>query len=153
MPKQNFFLVKIVKFVNHVNFSSGIKLTAKRLKDLRNLKSPECKRYAMKVLGCLGSSVRTSRTSTWKTIIPRSHWRLHFFSLECWTQNNLSGRSKIESAKTLFFESARLSTHFMFMLTLRTLEVDNLQVRLGRKPQKSINNAKNVLYFFLRRYI
>ena len=43
-----------MKFLGHVISSEGIKPFAKRVKDLKNLKSPECKRDVMKVLGCLG---------------------------------------------------------------------------------------------------
>ena len=52
-PEKTFFLKK-VKFLGHVISSEGIQPTAKRVKDLKNLESPECKRDVMKVLGCLG---------------------------------------------------------------------------------------------------
>ena len=38
----------------HVISSQGMQPIAKRVKDLKNLKSPECKRDVLKVLGCLG---------------------------------------------------------------------------------------------------
>ena len=53
-PEKTFFFFKKVKFLGHVSSSEGIKPTAKRVKDLMNLKSPKCKRDVMKVLGCLG---------------------------------------------------------------------------------------------------
>ena len=43
-----------MKFLGHVISPEGIQPIAKRVKDLKNLKSPECKRDVMKVLGCLG---------------------------------------------------------------------------------------------------
>ena len=53
-PDKTFFFLKKVKFPGHVISPDGIQPIAKRVKDLRNLKSPECKRDVMKVLGCLG---------------------------------------------------------------------------------------------------
>ena len=52
-PEKTFFLKK-VKFLGHVISSEGIQPNAKRVKDLKNLKSPQCKQDVMKVLGCLG---------------------------------------------------------------------------------------------------
>ena len=55
-PRQTkliFFLMK-VKFLGHVFSEQGSQPVAKRVKDLQNLKSPECKRDLMKVFGCLG---------------------------------------------------------------------------------------------------
>ena len=43
-----------MKFLGHVISSEGIQPIAERVKDLKNLKSPESKRDVMKVLGCLG---------------------------------------------------------------------------------------------------
>ena len=42
-----------MKFLGHVILSDGIQPIANRARDLRNLKSPECKRDDMKLLGCL----------------------------------------------------------------------------------------------------
>ena len=52
-PGKTHFLRKI-KFLGHVISQDGIQPVAKRVQDLKNLKSPECKRDVMKVLGCLG---------------------------------------------------------------------------------------------------
>ena len=52
--EKTIFFLKKVKFLGHVISSEGIEPIAKRVKDLKNLKSPECKRDVMKVLGCLG---------------------------------------------------------------------------------------------------
>ena len=52
-PDKTFFFFKKVKFLGHVISPEGIQPIAKRVKDLKNLKSPECKRDVMKVLGCL----------------------------------------------------------------------------------------------------
>ena len=52
-PEKTFLFLKKVKFLGHVVSSEGIQPIAKRVKDLKNPKSPECKRDAMKVLGCL----------------------------------------------------------------------------------------------------
>ena len=52
-PEKTFFLRK-VKFLGHVISSDGIQPIAKRFKDLKNLKSPECKRDVIQVLGFLG---------------------------------------------------------------------------------------------------
>ena len=52
--EKTFFLLKKVKFLGHVISSEGIQPIAKRVKELKYLKSPECKRDVMKVLGCHG---------------------------------------------------------------------------------------------------
>ena len=43
-----------MKFLGHVILSEGIQPIAKRVKDLKNLKSPESNGDVMEVLGCLG---------------------------------------------------------------------------------------------------
>ena len=53
-PEKTFFFVRKVKFLGHVISSDGIQPIAKRVQDLKNLKSPESKRDVMRVLGCLG---------------------------------------------------------------------------------------------------
>ena len=53
-PDKTYFFLKKVKFLGHVISPEGIQPIATRLKDLKNLKSPESKRDIMKVLGCLG---------------------------------------------------------------------------------------------------
>ena len=53
-PEKTFFFLKKVKFLGHVISSEAIQPIAKRVKDLKNLKSPECKRDLVNVLGCLG---------------------------------------------------------------------------------------------------
>ena len=53
-PDKTFFYQKKVKFFGHVITPEGIQSIAKRLKVLKNLKSPERKRDVMKVLGCFG---------------------------------------------------------------------------------------------------
>ena len=53
-PDKTFFFLKKVKFLGHVISPDGIQPKAKRVDALRNFKSPQSKRYAMKVLGCLG---------------------------------------------------------------------------------------------------
>ena len=52
-PNKTFFFLKKVKFLGRVISPEGIQPIAKRVKDLKNLKSPESKRNGMKVLGCL----------------------------------------------------------------------------------------------------
>ena len=53
-PDKTYFFLKKVKFLGHVISQDGIQPVAERMQDLKNLKSPECKRDVMKVLGCLG---------------------------------------------------------------------------------------------------
>ena len=53
-PEKTLLFLKKVKFSGHVISSEGIKPIGKRVKDLKNLKSPESKRDVMKVLGCFG---------------------------------------------------------------------------------------------------
>ena len=53
-PDKTFFFLKKVKFLGHVISPEGIQPIAKRVKGLKNHKSPESKRDVMKVLGCLG---------------------------------------------------------------------------------------------------
>ena len=52
--EKTFFFLKKVKFLGNVISYEGIQPIAKRVKDLKNPKSFECKRDVMKVLGCLG---------------------------------------------------------------------------------------------------
>ena len=63
-PEQTFFFLKKLKFLGHVISSEGIQPMAKRVKDLKKLKSSECKRDVMKVLACLGFYSATSKTFT-----------------------------------------------------------------------------------------
>ena len=51
-PERTFFLKK-VRFLGHVISPDGIQTFAKRVKDLKNLNSPESKRDAMKNQECL----------------------------------------------------------------------------------------------------
>ena len=53
-PDKTYFFLKKVKFLFNVISPEGIQPIAKRVKDSKNLKSPESKRDVMKVLGCLG---------------------------------------------------------------------------------------------------
>ena len=53
-PDKTHFFLRKVKFLGHVISQDGIQPVAKRVQDLKNLKSPECKRDVMKVLECLG---------------------------------------------------------------------------------------------------
>ena len=50
-PDKTLFFLKQFKFLGHVISPEGIQPIAKRVKDLKNLKSPESKRDIMKVLG------------------------------------------------------------------------------------------------------
>ena len=49
-PEETLFFLKKMNFTS----SQGIQPIAKRVKNLKNFKSHECKRDVMKVLGCLG---------------------------------------------------------------------------------------------------
>ena len=51
-PDKTHSFLRKVKFLGHVISQDGIQPVAKRVQDLKNLKSPECKRDVMKVLGC-----------------------------------------------------------------------------------------------------
>ena len=51
VPDKTFFFLKKVKFLGHVISPDGIQPIAKRVDDLRNLKSPQSKRDVMKILG------------------------------------------------------------------------------------------------------
>ena len=53
-PDKTLFFLKKVKFLGHVISLDGIQPIAKRVKELKNLESPESKRDVMKILGCLG---------------------------------------------------------------------------------------------------
>ena len=53
-PEKTFFFLKKVNFLGQVISPEGIQPIAKRVKDLKNLKSPESKRDFLKGLGCLG---------------------------------------------------------------------------------------------------
>ena len=53
-PDKTFFFLKKVKFLGHFISLDGIQPIAKRVNDLRNLKSPERERDVVKVHGCLG---------------------------------------------------------------------------------------------------
>ena len=52
-PVKTFFFPKKVKCLGHFISPDGIQPITKRVKDLKNLKSPESKRDVMKALGCL----------------------------------------------------------------------------------------------------
>ena len=52
-PDKTFFSLKKIKFLGHVISPEGIQPIAKRVKDLKNLKSPKIKRVVMKVRGCV----------------------------------------------------------------------------------------------------
>ena len=64
-PDKTFFFLRKVKFLGHVISPEGIQPIANRVKDLKNLKSPESKRDVMKVLGASDFTVATSRTFMW----------------------------------------------------------------------------------------
>ena len=53
-PDKTLFFLKKVIFLGHVISPEGIQPIAKRVKDWKNLETPETKRDVMKVLGCLG---------------------------------------------------------------------------------------------------
>ena len=53
-PDKTFFFLKEVKFLGHVFSPGGIQPIAKRVKDLKNLKSPESKRHVRKILESFG---------------------------------------------------------------------------------------------------
>ena len=53
-PEKTFFFFKKVKFLGHVISCEGKQPISKRVKDLKNLKTPEFKRDVMKMLVCLG---------------------------------------------------------------------------------------------------
>ena len=53
-PEKSFFFLEKLNFLGQVISSEGIQPSAKRVKDLNNPKSPECKRDVIEVLGCLG---------------------------------------------------------------------------------------------------
>ena len=53
-PDRTFFFLKKDNFLGHFISLEVIQPIAKRVKDLKNLKSPESERDVMKVLGCLG---------------------------------------------------------------------------------------------------
>ena len=52
-PEKTFLFLKKVKFLGHVISTEGIQPVVKRVKDLKNPKSPECKRDVINLLGCL----------------------------------------------------------------------------------------------------
>ena len=53
-PHKAYLFLKKVKFLGHVISPEGIQPIAKRVIELKNLKSPESKRDVTKVIGCLG---------------------------------------------------------------------------------------------------
>ena len=53
VPYKTFFFLKKFKFLGHFISPDGIQPIAKRVKDMKNLKSPKSKRDFMKILGCL----------------------------------------------------------------------------------------------------
>ena len=52
-PDETLIFLKKVKFLGHIISPEGIQPIAKRVRDLKNLKSPESNRDVMKILGCL----------------------------------------------------------------------------------------------------
>ena len=54
VPDKTYFFLRKAKFLGHVISPEGIQPIAKRVKDLKNLKSPQSNRDVMKILGCFG---------------------------------------------------------------------------------------------------
>ena len=116
-PDKTFLLLKKVKFLGHVISPDGIQPIAKRVKDLKNLKSPECKRDVMKVLDCLRfyscyiKNLHVDSQSFYDLI--KDSTSLH------WTDEHekLLSQSKTESVKTLYLPFLPQIILFIFMLT------------------------------------
>ena len=113
VPEETYFFLKKRKFLGHVISSEGIQPLAKRVKDLKNLKSPECKRDVMKVLGCLGF---------YNCYIKKLHMDskpfydlIRDFTSFHWTEEHeeIFKRSRIESVKIQFLPSHQLSILFI----------------------------------------
>ena len=64
-PDKTFFFLQKVIFFGHVISPKEIQPVAKRVKDLKKLKSPESKRDVMKVLGCVGFYSCYNKNSLW----------------------------------------------------------------------------------------
>ena len=106
-----------MKFLGHVISPEGIQRIAKRVKDLKNLKSPECKRDVMKVLGCLGfyscyiKSLHVDSQPFYDLIKDSTSFH--------WTDEHekLFQSIKAESVKTLYLPFLPQTTLSIFMLT------------------------------------
>ena len=61
-PDKNFFFLEKYKFLGQIISPEGIQPIGKRVKNLKNLKSPQTKRDVMKFLDALDSTVAISRT-------------------------------------------------------------------------------------------
>ena len=121
-PDKTFFFLKKVKFHGHVISPEGIQPIAKRVKDLKNLKSPASKRDIMKVLGCLGF---------YSCYIKNLHVESQPFydlikdsppSTGHTNTKNCSNRSRTESAKTRSLLYPPLIIPFTFTWIHRMLE-------------------------------
>ena len=53
-PNKTKLFLRRVQFLGHIVSDKGIQPVAKKVQDLKNLKSPENKRDVMRILGCLG---------------------------------------------------------------------------------------------------
>ena len=120
-PDKTFFFLKKVKFLGHVISPDGIQPIAKRVKDLKNLKSPESKRDVMKILGCLEfyscyiKNLHVDSQPFYDLIKDSTpfHWTHE--------HENYSNRSRTESAKTRFLLYPLLIIPFIFTWIHRML--------------------------------
>ena len=119
----NFFLRKI-QFLGHIVSDKGIQPVAKKVLDLKDLKSPENKRDVMRVLGSLGfySTFRKNLHVDSKPFnellrddVPFKRTKEH---------EELFGTLKIELVKKLFLLYPIPSTRSIFMLTHPALVLD-----------------------------
>ena len=120
-PDKTHFFLKKVKFLGHVISPEGIQPNAKRVKDLKNLKSPESKRDVMKVFGCLRfyscyiRNLHVDSQPFYDLFKDSTLFNGHM------NTKSYSNQSKIGLVKTLFSPCPPLTTLFIFMWTHRTL--------------------------------
>ena len=123
-PKQNQTLLRKVQFLGHIFSDKGIQPVAKKLQDLKNLKSPENKRDVMRISKSLGfySTFKEKLQLDWKPFYQLIRDDVPFE----WTKEHekLFQNNKDRITKKLVLLYPILSTRSIFMLTHPALVLD-----------------------------
>ena len=123
-PNKTKLFLRKIQFLGHIASDKGIQPVAKKVQDLKNLKSPENKRDVMRILGSLGF---------YSAFIKILHVNSKpFYELLRddvpfkWTNKHekLFRTSKTELVKKLFLLYPIPGTHFIFMLIHPALVLD-----------------------------
>ena len=139
-PDKTFFFPKKVKFLGHVISPEGIQPIAKRVKDLKNLKSPESKRGVMKVLGCLGF---------YSCYIKNFHYTMCIDakSASCWKYLPTDTHIHLPPVSTFQTNRNAVATGLSFINTLCTRSERNLPILMENNKNHQITLPKGRIGF------